>query len=69
MTGRTKIVATIGPASDSVEVLGALIDAGVDVVRLNLSHGSLEGHLERLARVREVAAQRGRPCPGVSPTG
>ncbi|MGA7758323.1 MAG: pyruvate kinase [Ilumatobacteraceae bacterium] len=61
MTGRTKIVATIGPASDSVEVLGALIDAGVDVVRLNLSHGSLEGHLERLARVREVAEQRGRP--------
>jgi pyruvate kinase len=61
MTGRTKIVATIGPASDSVEVLGALIDAGADVVRLNLSHGSLDDHLERLARVRHVAQDRGRP--------
>ncbi len=54
-------MATIGPASDSTEVLGELIDAGVDVVRLNLSHGSLDGHLERLARVREVAQERGRP--------
>jgi pyruvate kinase len=61
MSGRTKIVATIGPASDSAEVLGDLIDAGMDVVRLNLSHGALDGHLERLARVRAVAAQRGRP--------
>jgi pyruvate kinase len=61
MTGRTKIVATIGPASDSPEVLGELIDAGVDVVRLNLSHGSLEDHLERLGRVRTVAAERRRP--------
>ena len=54
-------MATIGPASDSIEVLGELIDAGVDVVRLNLSHGSLDGHLERLARVREVARERGKP--------
>ncbi len=61
MTGRTKIVATIGPASDSTEMLAALIDAGVDVVRLNLSHGSLDEHLQRLARVREVARDRGRP--------
>ena len=61
MSGRTKIVATIGPASDSTEMLGALIDAGVDVVRLNLSHGSLDDHLERLARVRTVANERGRP--------
>ncbi|HSM66854.1 MAG TPA: pyruvate kinase [Ilumatobacteraceae bacterium] len=59
MTARTKIVATIGPASDDADVLGALIDAGVDVVRLNLSHGTLDGHLERIARVRSVAA--GRP--------
>ncbi len=61
MTGRTKIVATLGPASDSVEVLGQLIEAGVDVVRLNLSHGTLDEHLERLARVRRVAADLQRP--------
>jgi pyruvate kinase len=60
MTRRTKIVATIGPASDGLAELGALIDAGVDVVRLNLSHGTLEEHLDRLDRVRTVAAQRGK---------
>jgi pyruvate kinase len=61
MTGRTKIVATIGPASDSVEVLGQLIDAGAHVMRLNLSHGTLEEHLEVLARIRAVAADRDQP--------
>ena len=61
MTGRTKIVATIGPASDSVEVLGQLIDAGADVMRLNLSHGTLDEHLAVLARIRAVAADRDRP--------
>jgi pyruvate kinase len=60
MTGRTKIVATIGPASDSAEVIGRLIDAGTDVMRLNLSHGSIDGHLEVLGRIREVASARGR---------
>ena len=60
MTVRTKIVATIGPASDSVEVLGRLIDAGTDVMRLNLSHGDLDGHLEVLARIRQIAAERRR---------
>lgn len=55
MTRRTKIVATIGPASDSPDMLRALIDAGVDVVRLNLSHGSIDEHLERLADVRAAA--------------
>jgi pyruvate kinase len=59
MTRRTKIVATIGPASDQPGVLGALFDAGVDVVRINLSHGPLEEHLERIRRVRAVAAGRG----------
>ncbi|MGB0112527.1 MAG: pyruvate kinase [Ilumatobacteraceae bacterium] len=58
---RTKIVATLGPASDSIPMLGELIDAGVDVFRLNLSHGSLPDHLERLDRIRTVAAQRRRP--------
>jgi len=60
MTGRTKIVATIGPASDSAQVIGELIDAGTDVMRLNLSHGDLEHHLAVLDRIRSVAAERGR---------
>ena len=61
MTRRTKIVATIGPATDDIASLTALISAGVDVVRLNLSHGSIEGHLERLDRADLVAlAHRGQ---------
>ncbi|MDJ0769919.1 MAG: pyruvate kinase [Ilumatobacter sp.] len=61
MTRRTKIVATIGPASDQPEMLERLIRSGVDVVRLNLSHGPVEEHLERLARVRAAASSVGRP--------
>ena len=61
MTRRTKIVATIGPASDSPEQLEALITAGVDVVRLNLSHGDVEGHLERIVRVRSASDAVGKP--------
>ncbi|MBL6630637.1 MAG: pyruvate kinase, partial [Ilumatobacteraceae bacterium] len=51
MTRRTKIVATVGPASESPDVLSAMVAAGCDVVRLNLSHGDVAGHLERLATV------------------
>jgi pyruvate kinase len=58
---RTKIVATLGPASDAPARLEALLRAGVDVVRLNLSHGPLADHLARLATVRQVAAELGRP--------
>ena len=58
---RTKIVATLGPASDSRERLRALIEAGVDAVRFNLSHGTHEGHSERAWLVREIAAEAGRP--------
>ncbi|HRD99881.1 MAG TPA: pyruvate kinase, partial [Ilumatobacteraceae bacterium] len=60
MTGRTKIVATIGPASQAPETLRAMIAAGVDVVRLNLSHGELSEHIERLHAVRAAAADVGR---------
>lgn len=60
MTRRTKIVATVGPASESPDVLSAMVAAGCDVVRLNLSHGDVAGHLERLATVRQVAADAGR---------
>ena len=55
----TKIVVTIGPASRSVEMLGRLMDEGIDVVRLNMSHGGLGEHAETLTRVRELAENRG----------
>jgi pyruvate kinase len=58
---RTKIVATLGPASDTDDRLRALIAAGVDAVRLNLSHGTHAQHAERAWRVREIAAEIGRP--------
>ncbi|QTF94529.1 pyruvate kinase, partial [Halomonas sp. BM-2019] len=57
---RTKIVATLGPASDREGVLEAMIAAGVDVVRLNFSHGSPDDHRQRLARVRAIADRLGR---------
>jgi pyruvate kinase len=58
---RTKIVATLGPASDSPEQLHALVAAGMDAARLNLSHGTHEQHAERAKRVRAVEAEVGRP--------
>lgn len=57
---RTKIVATVGPASQSAVVLRAMIDAGVDMFRLNLSHGTISEHLERLALIRATAKESGR---------
>lgn len=56
MLRRTKIVATLGPASDTQEALEALIRAGVDVVRMNFSHGKAEDHMARANRVRAAAA-------------
>ena len=60
MLRRTKIVATLGPATDSIESLEAIIKAGVDVVRLNFSHGESKDHIQRANRVREVANKLGR---------
>ncbi|HEX6167489.1 MAG TPA: pyruvate kinase [Acidimicrobiales bacterium] len=57
---RTKIVATLGPASGSPEVIGALLDAGMDVVRLGLAHGTTAEHLAAIELVRALAAERGR---------
>lgn len=59
MNARTKIVATLGPATDPPGMLDALLAAGVDVVRLNLSHGTLDEHIARAAAVREAAAHTG----------
>jgi pyruvate kinase len=58
---RTKIVATIGPASSNPEMLGALVAAGMDAARLNLSHGTHDDHAERARLVREAEEQAGRP--------
>jgi len=60
MQRRTKIVATLGPATESVEAIEGLVTAGVDVVRLNFSHGSAEDHIARARLVRELAAKHGR---------
>ncbi len=61
MPRATKIVATIGPASSSPDVLERLLRAGVDVVRLNFSHGSAQDHIDRAALVRECAERVGNP--------
>src|SRR5436305_14057570 len=58
---RTKIVATIGPASREPETLVRMVEAGMDVARLNYSHGTLEEHSETVRRVREAAGRAGRP--------
>jgi len=56
---KTKIVATVGPACDSVDTLVKMIAAGMNVVRLNLSHGNYEQHTQRVVRVREAATRAG----------
>jgi pyruvate kinase len=58
---RTKIVATIGPASRERETLVRLVEAGMDVARLNYSHGTLAEHEETVRRVRDAAGAAGRP--------
>ena len=57
---RTKIVATQGPATSTPEVLDAMIAAGVDVFRLNFSHGSHESHAESMRAIKEAIARSGR---------
>ncbi len=61
MTRATKIVATLGPASSDPAVLERLLRAGVDVVRLNFSHGKAQDHIDRATLVRAVAAKVGKP--------
>ena len=61
MPRATKIVATLGPASSDPEVLERLLRAGVDVVRLNFSHGKAQDHIDRAALVRQIAEKIGKP--------
>lgn len=60
MQRRTKIVSTLGPATDKEGVLEALIQAGINVVRMNFSHGAPEDHAARVKQVRELAKKNGR---------
>jgi len=58
---RTKIVATIGPSSETPERLRALVAAGMNAARLNFSHGTHEEHAQVVRRIREVEAESGHP--------
>ena len=59
-TPRTRIVATVGPATEDVAMLQRLLESGVDVFRLNLSHGTVDAHRETMARIREIERDRDR---------
>ena len=58
---KTKIVATIGPATENLKSMTALAKAGMDVVRLNFSHGDHNEHLKRIELARKVSQKLGRP--------
>ena len=60
VTRRTKIIATIGPASESEEVLREMIQAGMDIARIGLAHGTYELAEERIHRIRKIAAEEGK---------
>lgn len=57
---RTKIVATIGPVSNNKKVLSSMVDAGLDVARLNLSHGDYEEHRKKIELIREIEDETGK---------
>ena len=55
---QTKIIATLGPSTSSKKSIEGLIDAGVDLIRLNFSHGDKESHIKRAKLVREIADKK-----------
>jgi len=58
---KTKIVCTIGPASESPQIIEALIMAGMNVARLNFSHGTHEDHLRKIVGIRQIAERLKQP--------
>jgi len=58
---RTKVVATVGPACDTEETLGRMVEAGVDVFRLNFSHGTHDAYADAISTIRRLAAEADRP--------
>jgi len=57
---QTKIVCTVGPASRTVETLSGLVDAGLNVMRMNFSHGNHETHADMISKMRKIAAEKGK---------
>ncbi|NIR35732.1 MAG: pyruvate kinase, partial [Actinobacteria bacterium] len=60
MDRKTKIIATLGPASASRDTIHRMVEAGLDVARLNFSHGTYDAHRQWTEWVREAAAEHGR---------
>lgn len=60
---KTKIVCTLGPASDTKEVISKMYDAGMNVCRLNFSHGTHEEHAAKIAMIKEIREERKIPLP------
>ena len=60
---KTKIVCTLGPASETEEVIAAMADAGMNVDRINFSHGTHEDHAKKIATIKKVRAEKGIPLP------
>jgi len=65
---KTKIIATLGPATDTEGVLQSILEAGADVIRFNMSHGDYEQHAERMADLRSISEKLGRPIATVMDT-
>ncbi len=60
---KTKIICTLGPASETEEVISAMADAGMNVARINFSHGTYEEHAAKIAVIKKVRAQKNIPLP------
>ena len=60
---KTKIICTLGPASDTEKILSDLIDAGMNVARLNFSHGTHEEHAQKIAKIKKVRESKRMPLP------
>ena len=60
---KTKIVCTLGPASDTEEVIAAMADAGMNVARINFSHGTHEEHAKKIAMIKKIRKEKNIPLP------
>ncbi len=60
---KTKIICTLGPSSESKEVIAAMADAGMNVARINFSHGTHEQHAEKIATIKAVREEKKIPLP------